>query len=187
MIMALLTSQILCDIFKKCMRLSIDQIWIANQRREIPSDKKLYVIVGLMSSMPYGNNNVRNSDSGTKDTLSQYVKEVLTVDLLSYDTSCKERYNEILGSLVSTYSETIQESHALRIFPIPQNISDVSNVEGPTMLNRLSITLQALRKYDMILDIDNYYDNFEDPESNESDPTDSDNSDSNGLKIITNL
>ena len=119
-----------------------------------------------MSVVPYGNNNVRLSNSSTKDNLSQYVKEVITIDLLSYEQDVYERYHEILGSLMSTYSETIQETYALRFFPISNNISDVSNVEGPTMLNRLSIVLHTLRKYDMILDIENYYDDFGDVEIN---------------------
>ena len=186
--MALTTPQILCDVFKKCMKLSSDQIWIANQRIEIPKDKRLYVVVGLMSVVPYGNNNVRLASSGTTDNLSQYVKEMITIDLLSYEQDVYERYHQILGSLMSTYAERIQETYALRFFPISNNISDVSNVEGPTMLNRLSILLHTLRKYDMILDIDNYYDNFEDPISESSDSDlDSDSSDSNGLRILTNV
>ncbi|NCX93982.1 MAG: hypothetical protein EBX40_04835, partial [Gammaproteobacteria bacterium] len=50
-----ITPQIICDILAKGMSLPPEQIWIYNQRRAIPEDKKLYVVVSLISSKPYGN------------------------------------------------------------------------------------------------------------------------------------
>jgi len=153
------TPQIICDILKTCMKLSADQIWIYNQRREIPSDKKLYVVVGMMSAIPYGNN--KNFSTSGQDNLSQYIKEIITIDLLSYSTEVQEKYSMVLGSLVSTYSQQIQESLALKIFPIPSSVSDVSSIEGAALLNRIAITLPVLRKYDMLLEA-NYYDDIPD-------------------------
>jgi hypothetical protein len=154
------TPQIICDIIKDGMSLLDSQIWIYNQRREIPQDKKLYVVVGLLSSSVYGNNGLQSIDELVTDmpeTLTQYVKESIKVDLFSYTTEAVERYPEVLGSMMSTYAQRIQEAQALKIFPIPSNVNDVSQVEGPSLLNRMSITLQVLRKYDMILNAD-YYD-----------------------------
>lgn len=155
-----ITPQIICDIIKDGMSLDESQIWVYNQRREIPQDKKLYVVVSLMSSAPYGNTNKASTDPLVPDlpeTITQYVKESITVNLFSYTTEALERYPEVLGSMMSTYSQRIQEAQALKIYPIPSNVNDVSQVEGPSLLNRMSITLQVLRKYDMILNAD-YYD-----------------------------
>jgi len=155
-----ITPQIICDIIKDGMSLLDSQIWIYNQRREIPQDKKLYIVVSLLSSSIYGNNSKQSNDPNVTDmpeTLTQYVKESITVNLFSYTTEALERYPEVLGSLMSTYSQRIQEAQALKIFPIPLSVNDVSSVEGPSLLNRTSITLQVLRKYDMILNAD-YYD-----------------------------
>lgn len=154
------TPQIICDILKNGMSLADSQIWIYNQRREIPQDKKLYIVVGLLSSSVYGNTNLQSTDpliTNIPETITQYVKETITVNLFSYTTEALERYPEVVGSMMSTYSQRTQEAQALKIFPIPTNVNDVSAVEGPSLLNRTSITLQVLRKYDMILNAD-YYD-----------------------------
>lgn len=151
--MTKITPQIICDILQKGMSLDKSQVWIYNQRREIPEDRRLYVVVGLMGMKAYGNNNIVTSveGAGLNDNLSQYVQETITVDLFSYTTEAIQRYTEVLGSLKSTYSQKIQEENALKIASIPFSMNEVSQVEGATLLNRISISLMVLRKYDMIL------------------------------------
>lgn len=154
------TPQIICDIIQAGMSLKDDQIWIYNQRRAIPEDKRLYITVGVMSIKPYANN--RRFDATTKqDDLNQYVQETLSINLMSYTTECLERYAEVLGSLISTYSQQVQEQFALKIAETPTSINDVSSIEGTTLLNRIAITLPVLRKYSMLIGA-NYYDTFED-------------------------
>lgn len=154
------TPQIICDIIKAGMSLKDDQIWIYNQRRAIPEDKRLYITVGVMSIKPYANN--RRFDATTKqDDLNQYVQETLSINLMSYTTECLERYPQVLGSLISTYSQQVQEQFALKIAETPTSINDVSSIEGTALLNRIAITLPVLRKYSMLIGA-NYYDTFED-------------------------
>jgi hypothetical protein len=154
------TPQIICDIIKAGMSLKDDQIWIYNQRRAIPEDKRLYVTVGVMSMKPYANNRTFNATT-YNDELSQYFQETLSINLMSYTTECLERYAEVLGSLISTYSQQAQEEFALKIAETPTGINDVSAIEGTTLLNRIVITLPVLRKYSMLIAA-NYYDTFED-------------------------
>jgi hypothetical protein len=151
-----ITPQIICDIIKTGMSLKDNQIWIYNQRRAIPEDKSLYITVGIMSIKPYANIN-RFNQSTMKDDLNQYVQETLSINLMSYTTECLERYPEVMGSLISTYSQQVQEELALKIAEIPTSINDVSAIEGTTLLNRIVITLPVLRKYSMLIGA-NYYD-----------------------------
>lgn len=150
------TPQIICDIIKAGMSLKDEQIWIYNQRRAIPEDKSLYITVGVMSIKAYGNTNRFKQDT-MQDDLTQYVQETLSINLMSYTTECLERYPELLGSLMSTYSQQVQESLGLKIAQIPASINDVSGIEGTTMLNRIVITLPVLRRYSMLIGAD-YYD-----------------------------
>lgn len=154
------TPQIICDIICKVTKIPTEHVWIYNQRRSIPEDKKLYIVVGLISSKPYSNMLKNKSVAdGMTDNLSQYVQEVVGIDLFSYTTEAAERYSEILGALRSTYSQQVQEALGLRIAEIPIAVNDVSAIEGPTILYRLSITLNVLRKYDTIVTTQ-YYDDF---------------------------
>lgn len=151
------TPQIICQIIQKCMVLEDDQIWIYNQRRAIPEDKRLYVVVGLVGFKAYGSTNVCNLDTGLTDELSQFMQETVSIDLFSYTTEALERYTQIMGSLKSSYSQQVQELYALKIADLPLTINDVSAIEGIARLNRISIALSVLRKYSMLIAAD-YYD-----------------------------
>lgn len=156
-----ITPQIICDIIQKGMPLSLDQIWVYNQRRAIPEDHRLYVTVGITSIKPYGNNAKQVSTlSGLQEEISTYFAEVISIDLFSYTTEAAERYSEILACLKSTYSQQQQELLGMKIAELPTSINDVSAVEGAAILFRINITLNVLRKYDKIMD-SQYYDSFE--------------------------
>lgn len=152
-----ITPQIICDILKKCMSLSDDQIWIYNQRRSIPEDKRLYVVVGIIGIKPYANNNIIESTAdGLQDNLYQLVQEMISIDLISYTTEAMERYSEVLGSLRGTYSQQQQELLGLKIAEIPQSVNDISAVEGAALIYRVNVTLPVLRKYGMLLTAPHY-------------------------------
>jgi len=160
-----LTTQIICDIIQNGMLLTSDQIWISNQRRSIPEDKRLYITVGIMSLKPYGNNNRPTSTTdGMSDISAQYMQETTQIDLMSYTTECLERYSEVMAALVSSYSQEMQTIYGLKIANVPISINELSGIEGATMLNRIAITLPVLRKYDNIISGTKYYDDFTDPE-----------------------
>lgn len=170
MTVARVTPQIIADILKRGMALKDDQIWIYNQRRSIPEDKRLYIVIGIVGIKPYGNNN-RNEwvavtgPSGApggeyQDQLSQYMLETISINLFSYTQESLQRYHEVLGSLRSTYSQQLQESNGIKIAELPTAINDVSSIEGAALLYRIAITLPIFRKYDMILNAE-YYDDID--------------------------
>lgn len=152
-----ITPQIFCSIIQKCMSLRDDQIWIYNQRRAIPEDTSMYVVVGLIASKVYASNNNLDQTIGLTDSLSQFVQETISIDVFSYTSEAIERYPDIIGSLKSTYSQHVQELNALKISQLPLTINDISHIEGPTMLNRISMAFTALRRYNMNLEAE-YYD-----------------------------
>jgi len=158
-----LTAQLLCDIIKNGMQLQPDQLWIYNQRRSIPEDKRMYIVVSVVSIKPYANNNrPTNVTDGMNDLSSQYVSELMQVDLMSYTMEALERYSEVMASFVSTFSQQVQALNGLKIAEVPSSINDLSAIEGPTIMNRIAITLPVLRKYDNIISA-TYYDTFSDP------------------------
>lgn len=153
-----ITPQIICDIIRRGLSLSADQIWVYNQRRSIPEDKRLYVVVGVISFVPMANNSIVECDAnGATESLYQIMAETISINLFSYGTDAVERYPEILGALRSVYSQEKQALYALKIAEIPASINDVSEVEGATYLYRINITLPCWRKYSTIGNID-YYD-----------------------------
>jgi len=156
-----LTTQIICDIIKTGLALKDDQVWIYNQRRSIPEDERMYVVVGMSAIKPYASNNRQTTGTNyMNDNTAQYMQEMITIDVLSYTTEAIERYTEIFGALISTYSQQHQEALGLKIAALPTTVNDVSEVEGAAILYRIAITLNVLRKYDMLIAA-TYYDTFE--------------------------
>jgi len=157
----MITAQIICNIIQNYLDLSEEQIWIYNQRRKIPPTEGLFVVVGLMSTVPYGNNVkfLVGSGSGLEQEISQMMQETLTINMFSYDLSALERMPECIGSFQTVYSEQMQEKYAMQIGVVPTNVSDTSFVEASAILYRQTITLRVLRAYSKISQAQ-YFDEF---------------------------
>ena len=154
------TPEIICDILKTTLKLSDDVIWIWNQRRAIPEDKKLYCVVGIVDVTPYSNSKVQTVVGEHQyDSITTYVKETVSIDLFSYTTEAIEKYSNYVAALRSTYCVQQQELLGLKIADIPSTISEVSDIEGTALIYRMVITLQILRKYEIIFEND-YYNEF---------------------------
>lgn len=139
------TLQVLADIIKKSVGLTDDQIWIYNQRHNIPSTSGLFVVISRVALKIYGNNSVQSGD-----TLStgQWCQESLAINLLSKNLEAVERVPEVLGALVSPLSVFVQQQTGISIAKVPQSVVDTSSLEGAGMLFRTTITLQVLSAYE---------------------------------------
>ncbi len=156
----MITAQYICDIIQKYMNLCDNQIWIYNQRTKIPPSEGLFVVVGLMSTVPYGNNNkFKSGTTGYGQEISQMMQETISINMFSYDTTAVERMPELVGSFHSIYSQQVQEKVGMQIGVVPTAINDTSYLEATAYLFRQTITLRVLRAYSKIVDSD-YYDKF---------------------------
>lgn len=99
-----------CDILKVGMNLQDDQIWIYNQKVDIPNDKRLYVVVSLKSETVIGNNIEEKSVSSREDEVvwSNVVSDI-GIELFSYNVNALNRRYDVLSSMRSTYSVQKQE------------------------------------------------------------------------------
>lgn len=143
------------------MKLSSEQIWVYNQRRKIPPTEGLYIVVGMISTQNYGNNNSYSPSLPTEynQQTSQMMQETLSINLFSYDNQAIERLPEALGALASIYSEQVQEKYSMQIGRVPTAINDTSYLEASAILFRQTITLRVLRAYSQITTAD-FYDNY---------------------------
>ena len=138
------TLQAVADIIKTGLNLTSEQIWLYTQRRNIPTTKGLFVIVGRVSLRPYGNNAVQE---GSDLTSGQWMQEMVSIDLLSANFEAFDKVPNLLGALASPYSLFKQEQLGLHIAKVPLSIVDTSSLEGASMVFRNTITLQVLSAY----------------------------------------
>jgi hypothetical protein len=145
--MTVSTLTIICDILAKHMDLCCDQIWIYNQKRNIPTDSRLYVVVGFGGADIFASIKKHKGGTSLSSELSQYTQETIEVNLLSANTDAIERAYEVIGALTSDYAQAAQESNGMRIATKPARIQDTSAAEVTRQLFRTTIEFKVLRAY----------------------------------------
>ncbi len=132
--------QLFCDVIQKYMGLSSDQIYIYNQKWDIPSDSRLYIAVGVMYSKPFASGKVYDTASGFEETIRVTTQTQLKLDLLSRGMDALFRQDEVVMALKSDYSKRQQGLNGFMICNLPGQFNDLSGEEGASMLTRFNAT-----------------------------------------------
>lgn len=165
--MSVSTLAIMCDIIKEHLALSCDQIWIYNQKRNIPTDSKLYIVVEYGGGVPFSTSKGHETIDGIyKSVHHQKIQETIKINMLSADTEAIDRVGELLGALSSDYSSNIQAQYGLAIASKPASVIDASAAEVTRQLFRTIIEVKVLRAYTQEKTVA-YYDEFTSKVSNE--------------------
>lgn len=150
----------ICKILQNQLALSDNQIWIYNQKRDIPNDFGVYYVVSYLGQHIIGN--VRR-EVATQDGLMEY-QSVHTlaefrVDILSRSSSVRDMRDLVVMALNSTYSQQVQEADSFQIARNSFQVTNTSEVEGVAELNRYSISFNVTYMTQTSKSID-YFDTF---------------------------
>lgn len=116
-----------CDILRVGMNLQDDQIWIYNQKVDIPNDKRLYVVVSLKTETVIGNNIEEKSVvSGEEEVIWSNIVSDIGIELFSYNVNALNNRYQVLSSMRSTYSIQKQEELNFNIGRRPITFFDSS-------------------------------------------------------------
>ena len=151
-------------ILERELGLKKDQVILANQKFDIPTDDRLYIAVTLLGAKPFGAKTEYVPDPITGElveTQGVNVQEMYSVLAYSKGPTARQRYWEIPAALVSTFAQQQQEELAFNIGYLPQ-MSDVSEQDGTSRLNRYSLTFAVLVAYRKSKPVD-YFDQFDQP------------------------
>ena len=162
-----------CDILKVGMNLQDDQIWIYNQKVDIPNDKRLYVVVSMKSETVIGNNiEEKNVYEGQDEVVWSNVVSDIGIELFSYNVNALNRRYEVLSSMRSTYSVQKQEELNCNIGRRPVAFFDSSFLAPSARLYSFYFMYRITHVENSARPID-FYDDF----------SRADMSDKNNLKI----
>ena len=162
-----------CDILKVGMNLENDQIWIYNQKVDIPNDKRLYVVVSLKNETVIGNNIEAKTENGIYDeTIWSNIVSDIGIEVFSYNVNALNRRYEVLSSMRSTYSVQKQEELNFNIGRRPVAFFDTSFMSPAAKLYSFYFEYKITHVENSARPID-YYDDF----------SRADMSDKNNLKI----
>lgn len=120
-----------CDIIKVGMNLDQDQIWIYNQKVDIPNDKRVYVVVSLKKEEVFGNNIHTTDNEGMDEVIWSNIISDVGIEMFSYNTNALNRRYEVLSSMRSVYSVQKQEEYNFSIGRKPTVFLD-SSFMSPT-------------------------------------------------------
>ncbi|MDR3244658.1 MAG: hypothetical protein LBT79_07920 [Elusimicrobiota bacterium] len=161
--------KLICDIVQKEMSLPDGRVWIYNQKRELPTDENIFIVVGLSGSdkMIGNSRRYKRTLEGLEEILCVNVLTFVSIDITSKNTDARMRRFEIPLALGSSYSQQIQEKYSFSVGKIGQ-VVDVSAAEGTSMLNRFNLTFNITHAVEKNKAVD-YYDKFEKPQIKEED------------------
>lgn len=153
--------QLMCDIIQNQMGLSPGQVYVYNQKINIPTDNKIYIAVGVISCKPFSNSNKSYGvGSGFQSIQSTNFQATLSVDILSKSIDALNRKEEIILALMSQYSETQQELNGFYIAKISSAFVNLSEIDGAAIPYRFNISINIQYQITKTQPVD-YFDSFQ--------------------------
>lgn len=157
--MTISTLTLMCSVLKNELGLASDQIWIYNQKIDIPKDGRLYVIVSQVDSKQFAAGKYHSYTPNVAATTHQHTQETIRIDLLSSTSLALDKVQDVIGAFSSDYAEEIANANGLRFPRLPTSVLDTSATEVTQQLFRSTIELKILRAYTQSKTA-SYYDSF---------------------------
>lgn len=152
-----------CDIIQKFMGLDNNHVYLYDQKLFQPTDSGLYIIVGIESCRPFGNN-ISNDGSGSGLDAISYINmwNMLSIDLISRGPAARDLKEYVISALNSTYSQQQQQKNAFLIGRITSGFTNVPNLDGAAIPYRFRASVQ-FQYTTTITNPVQYFDTFNNP------------------------
>lgn len=150
----------ICQILQNQLELSVNQIWVYNQKRDIPNDFGVYFVVSYLGQRIIGN--VRREVStaeGLMEFQSVHNLAQYQVDVFSRSSQARDMRDLAIMALNSTYSQQVQEANSFQIARNSFQVTNTSDVEGVAELNRYSLSFNVTYMTQTCKSIE-YFDTF---------------------------
>lgn len=149
--------ELFCDIIETEMGLSQGQVYLWDQKLNIPKDSRLYIAVGILSCKPFGNSNTLNSNGDSVQSVN--MSAMLSIDILSRSKDARNRKEEIILALGSDYAERQQELNSFYVSRLTNNFVNLSEEDGAAIPYRFNITA-TIQYFVSKTSAVSYYDTF---------------------------
>lgn len=134
--------ELVCNLIQTQLGLPDGQIWLWNQKVNIPIDEKLYITVGIESSRPFGNSNAPNS-TNTSQIQSANICDTLSIDAMSRGPIARDQLNQIILAFESQYAEQQMELNSFKIYPVSTPFLNISGIDGAAIPYRFRNTVKV--------------------------------------------
>lgn len=150
----------ICDILQNQLSLADGQIWIYNQKRDIPNDFGVYFVVNYTGQRVIGNTR-RETPTATGLVEHQSVHSLanFSVNVFSRGSQAREMRDLAIMALNSTYSQQVQERYSFQIARNSFSVTNTSEIEGVAELTRYTISFNVTYMSETTKSID-YFNTF---------------------------
>ena len=153
---------LVCEIIEREMGLSSGRVYFWDQKIFQPTDSDLFVAVSTLRCKPFANSIFYDGASvGLNAVQSVNMLGQLSIDVISRGPAARDRKEEILLALGSSYAQSQQEMNNFFIGKIPPGgqFVNLSNLDGSAIPYRFNIAINIqymMRKLKPV----QYYDTF---------------------------
>lgn len=131
---------LIAHIIRTELSLDSDQVYIYNQKINIPTDDKLYVAVILENTKVISSSSKFNDGVEYRAVASF---NTVKIDILSKTTEALIRKDEVISSLRGIFSQRVQNSNTFKIADIPSSAANISQVDGSAIPYRFNISINV--------------------------------------------
>lgn len=134
--------------------------WIYDQDYIFPTDPNLFLVIEYIGAGDFSNNATPlPTDSGMSEQVSVLTRETYRINLLSKNEQARLIQQEARSALKSYLAQQQQEIFQYKIGTVSKSITNLSQLEGSGMYNRLAFDVPVLTWYakDRVVD---YFDTF---------------------------
>ena len=131
-----------CDIIQHEMELADGRVYLWDQKIMQPTDNDLYIAVSVGNCKAFGSSNVSiPTAGGLTEQLSVNMLATLGVDIISRGPAARDRKEEVVMALASTYSQQQQTSNSFYIATLPTSIVNLSDIDGAAIPYRFHFSI----------------------------------------------
>lgn len=154
---------LVADIIQTAMGLGQGQVYLWDQKINIPKDSRLYIAVSQLTCRPFGNH-VSYNGSGSMLIAIQAVNMYaqVTIDILSRGPDARDRKEQVLLALSSPYAQQQMELNSFYVAPLSTAFVNLSQIDGAAIPMRYQITV-GLQYFSQLITNPPYYDSFTPP------------------------
>lgn len=151
-----------CNIIQHELGLSNGRVYLWDQKIFQPKDYDLYVAISVTSCKPFANVNRTSSIDDDNLDSDQYVSMLarVDIDIISRGPAARDRKEEVILALNSTYAQQQQEANGFYIGKLPPHggFLNLSDIDGAAIPYRYKISVNMQYAFSKTTPVDFFND-----------------------------
>lgn len=148
-----------CEIIQRQMGLPPGRVYLWDQKLFQPTDNDLYIAVSVPSCKPFGNVNRPEENGNLRSDQFVTMQARVDIDIISRGPAARDRKEEIILALASTYCQQQQTSNSFYVSRLSHSFLNLSHVDGAAIPYRYKISVNMMYAYSKMRQIQ-YFDDF---------------------------